>query len=200
MPKIIDKEERMNMILRKAIEVFSEVGYKDANLSLIAEECNLSRPTVYQYFKDKKEIYYYAVKKISDEMYSRYSVIAFRKDENEDEIDKLNLIIEDIFFFAKKNDSALSNLVEFILAEKKSGVDVYSTIMSRTAKLRLLIKRLLLKGIQNGRIKECDVEKVGDEIYSLVQAECFQVGFFRNYTTEEASSTLFSFISNYRKN
>ena len=77
MPKIIDKEERMNMILRKAIEVFSEVGYKDANLSLIAEECNLSRPTVYQYFKDKKEIYYYAVKKISDEMYSRYSVIAF---------------------------------------------------------------------------------------------------------------------------
>ena len=199
-PKQKRSIEKRNRIIEKGFELICKNGYYNTTTNDIAKYADVSTGIVYQYFKDKKEIYYYAVKKISDEMYSRYSVIAFRKDENEDEIDKLNLIIEDIFFFAKKNDSALSNLVEFILAEKKSGVDVYSTIMSRTAKLRLLIKRLLLKGIQNGRIKECDVEKVGDEIYSLVQAECFQVGFFRNYTTEEASSTLFSFISNYRKN
>ena len=196
MPKIVDKEERMNMILQKAIEVFSKVGYKDSNLSLIAEKCNLSRPTVYQYFKDKKEIYYYAVKKISSEMYSRYSVIAFKKGD-ETELERLKLIIADIFGSAKRNDAALSNLVEFILAEKKNGVDVYSSIMFRTAKLRLLIKRLLLQGMQKGTIKECNVEKVGDDIYNLVQAECFQIGFFRNYSVDEALETLFCFISTF---
>ena len=67
-PKIVDKEERMQMILSKALEVFAKVGYRESNLSLIAEACCLSRPTVYQYFSDKKEIYYYAVKNVTSRM------------------------------------------------------------------------------------------------------------------------------------
>ena len=45
-PKIVDKDERMQMILSKALEVFAKVGYRESNLSLIAEACCLSRPTV----------------------------------------------------------------------------------------------------------------------------------------------------------
>ena len=76
-PKIVDKEERMQMILSKALEVFAKVGYRESNLSLIAEACCLSRPTVYQYFSDKKEIYYYAVKNVTSRMFEKYSNIAF---------------------------------------------------------------------------------------------------------------------------
>ena len=84
MPKIVDKEERMQMILEKALEVFSRVGYRDSNLSLIAEACSLSRPTVYQYFGDKKEIYYYAVKNVTSKMFERYSKIAFQEGEEDE--------------------------------------------------------------------------------------------------------------------
>ena len=44
------------MILQKALEVFARVGYREANFSLIAEACEISRPTVYQYFKDKQKL------------------------------------------------------------------------------------------------------------------------------------------------
>ena len=115
MPKIVDKEERMQMILEKALEVFARVGYRDSNLSLIAEACSLSRPTVYQYFSDKKEIYYYAVKNVTSKMFERYSKIAFHEGE-EDEIERLRLIVVDIFTYARENESTLSNLVEFILS------------------------------------------------------------------------------------
>jgi TetR/AcrR family transcriptional regulator len=198
MPKIVDKEERMKTILMKAMEVFSEVGYKDSNLTLIAEKCSLSRPTVYQYFKDKKEIYYYAVKLVSSEMFALYSKMAF-DDEGGDEIERLDRIISDVFEKAGNNSQALSNLVEFILAEKRSGVDVYSAIMARTAKLRILIKRLLLQGVHRGTIRECDVDRLGEEVYSLIQAECFQVGFFNSYTPLEARQTLLDFLSSFRK-
>ncbi len=194
MPKIVDKEERMNTILRNAMEVFSEVGYKESNLTLIAEKCGLSRPTVYQYFKDKKDIYYYAVKKVTSDMFARYSHYAFDEGE-EDELERLDMIITDLFEKAKNNESALSNLVEFILSEKRSGVDVYSTIKARTAKLRILIKRLVLQGVHRGTIKECDVDKVGEEIYNLIQAECFQVGFFNNYSPRQAHETLLDFLA-----
>ena len=197
-PKIVDKEERMQMILSKALEVFAKVGYRESNLSLIAEACCLSRPTVYQYFSDKKEIYYYAVKNVTSRMFEKYSNIAFAPGD-QDEIDRLRMIVLDIFSFARENESTLSNLVEFILSEKKSGVDVYSSIRSRTAKMRILIKRLVLQGIHRNTIRECDADKVGEEIFSLVVAEAFQVGFFPSFSAEEASSIVSEFLEAFRR-
>ena len=197
-PKIVDKEERMQMILSKALEVFAKVGYRESNLSLIAEACCLSRPTVYQYFSDKKEIYYYAVKNVTSRMFEKYSNIAFAPGD-QDEIERLRMIVLDIFSFARENESALSNLVEFILSEKKSGVDVYSSIRSRTAKMRILIKRLVLQGIHRNTIRECDADKVGEEIFSLVVAEAFQVGFFPSFSAEEASSIVSEFLEAFRR-
>ena len=197
-PKIVDKEERMQMILSKALEVFAKVGYRESNLSLIAEACCLSRPTVYQYFSDKKEIYYYAVKNVTSRMFEKYSNIAFAPGV-QDEIERLRMIVLDIFSFARENESTLSNLVEFILSEKKSGVDVYSSIRSRTAKMRILIKRLVLQGIHRNTIRECDADKVGEEIFSLVVAEAFQVGFFPSFSAEEASSIVSEFLEAFRR-
>ena len=197
-PKIVDKEERMQMILSKALEVFAKVGYRKSNLSLIAEACCLSRPTVYQYFSDKKEIYYYAVKNVTSRMFEKYSNIAFAPGD-QDEIERLRMIVLDIFSFARENESTLSNLVEFILSEKKSGVDVYSSIRSRTAKMRILIKRLVLQGIHRNTIRECDADKVGEEIFSLVVAEAFQVGFFPSFSAEEASSIVSEFLEAFRR-
>ena len=197
-PKIVDKEERMQMILSKALEVFAKVGYRESNLSLIAEACCLSRPAVYQYFSDKKEIYYYAVKNVTSRMFEKYSNIAFAPGD-QDEIERLRMIVLDIFSFARENESTLSNLVEFILSEKKSGVDVYSSIRSRTAKMRILIKRLVLQGIHRNTIRECDADKVGEEIFSLVVAEAFQVGFFPSFSAEEASSIVSEFLEAFRR-
>ena len=197
-PKIVDKEERMQMILSKALEVFAKVGYRESNLSLIAEACCLSRPTVYQYFSDKKEICYYAVKNVTSRMFEKYSNIAFAPGD-QDEIERLRMIVLDIFSFARENESTLSNLVEFILSEKKSGVDVYSSIRSRTAKMRILIKRLVLQGIHRNTIRECDADKVGEEIFSLVVAEAFQVGFFPSFSAEEASSIVSEFLEAFRR-
>ena len=197
-PKIVDKEERMQMILSKALEVFAKVGYRESNLSLIAEACCLSRPTVYQYFSDKKEIYYYAVKNVTSRMFEKYSNIAFAPGD-QDEIERLRMIVLDIFSFARENESTLSNLVEFILSEKKSGVDVYSSIRSRTAKMRILIKRLVLQGIHRNTIRECDADKVGEEIFSLVVAEAFHVGFFPSFSAEEASSIVSEFLEAFRR-
>lgn len=198
MPKRVDKEERMNEIVKGAMPVFSRYGYREANLSQIADECGLSRPTVYQYFKDKNEIYYYAVKSVTKKMFSDFSFLAFNCD-NKSEIEKLRLIVEYIFDFARKNEGAISNLIEFILTEKKNGKDVYSYLKERTIKLRILIKRIILLGVKNGTIRDVDSEKTGDVLYSLIQSAAIQYGFFSRSSETDSLSSIDAFLDTITK-
>ena len=82
MPKKIDHEARKEKILHTALRVFGREGYRDSNLSLIASECGISRPTIYQYFRDKEEIYYYAVKLVTGRMFNKYAEYAWSSEEN----------------------------------------------------------------------------------------------------------------------
>lgn len=193
MPKKVDKNERKELILSTALEVFAREGYREANLSLIAEECGISRPTVYQYFHDKNDIFYYAVKLVTGTMFKRYSEIAWEEGE-EDEIDRIMLIVSDVLGYASSNDSVIANLMEFMLSEKKRGVDFSVIIEKRTAKLVILLKRLIRQGVTNGRIKRCNVSEVANNVFNLIESCCFQVGFFKTYDKQTALNLIGSYL------
>lgn len=194
MPKKVDREERKELILKSALAVFSREGYRDANLSLIAEESGISRPTVYQYFNDKNDIFYYAAKLVTGRMFHKYSDIAWAEGD-EDEIDRILTICEDVLDYAASNDAAISNLLEFMLSEKKRGVDFSVIIEKRTIKLIILIKRLIRQGVSEGRIKKCNVEEVSRNIFNLIESCCFQVAFFRTYDRHTALSLITSYLN-----
>ena len=63
MPKIVDYEEKKQEIIEKAKEVFAKRGYYNTNLSDISKSCGMGRTTIYQYFKNKDEIFYHTVSK-----------------------------------------------------------------------------------------------------------------------------------------
>ena len=180
MPKKIDHEERKEKILRTALDVFSKEGYHDSNLSLIAEETGISRPTIYQYFHDKDEIYYYAVKLVTGRLFAKYSAIAW-SDEGGDEIDRMRTILFDIISEAVKNEGALMNLMTVMLDAKKDGVDFADVIHHRTAKLSILFRRLVRQGISNGTIGPVDISTAADSIFDIAESICFQVAFFRSF-------------------
>lgn len=193
MPKKVDKEERKELIMNSALAVFAREGYREANLSLIAEESGISRPTVYQYFNDKNDIYYYAVKLVTGKMFKRYSAIAWA--ENDDtELDRILKIFTDVLEYASGHDATISNLMEFMLSEKKRGVDFAKVIESRTAKLIILLKRLLRQGISNNTIKKCDVDTVSRNLFYLIESCCFQVAVFRTFDRDAALSLISSYL------
>ncbi len=63
MPKIIDYDEKRLEIASDAIEVFSQKGYYNTNLKDIAKAAGMGRTSLYKYFRNKDEIYYYIVKR-----------------------------------------------------------------------------------------------------------------------------------------
>jgi AcrR family transcriptional regulator len=159
--------------------VFAREGYRDSNLSLIAQECGISRPTIYQYFKDKEEIYYYAVKLVTGRMFSKFALFAW--DTSENFIDRINLICNDIMDTASAHEGELTSLVDVMLQMKKEGRDFNAIVLRRTAKLTILFKRLLRAGIKEGDIVQCDINKVADHILLLLESCCFQVAFLDTF-------------------
>ena len=180
MPKKIDHEERKENILRTALSVFAEEGYHNSNLSLIAEKAGISRPTIYQYFHDKDEIYYYAVKLVTGRLFAKYSLIAWA-DDGSSEIERMHRILEDIIDTAKQNEDALCNLMDVMLDAKREGVDFADVIHHRTAKLSILFRRLIRQGIANESIRKIDIDKAADAIFNLAEFQCFQIAFFRTF-------------------
>ncbi|MDD7200290.1 MAG: TetR/AcrR family transcriptional regulator [Sphaerochaetaceae bacterium] len=197
MPKKIDHEARKQEILQAALKVFAREGYRNSNLSLIADECNLSRPTIYQYFTDKEEIYHYAVKLVTGRMFSKYVSYVWRDPGSE--LDKLVRICDDIIDTAGANNTEISNLVEVMIQVKHEGRDFEGMIMHRTAKLSILFKRLIRSGMASGVVKGCDVDKVAEQLMVLLEGACLRVAFFKKYDIKQDKDIIHTFLSSFRK-
>ena len=176
MPKIINHKERRDLIVKTALQVFAENGEKDANLSLIAEKCGLSRGTVYQYFPNVHAIYLYAVKNVSDAAIQKYTSAEWTN--KDDVIGTIKRMALDSISIA---DEYMSDIINLIKSLHAMQFDLPQEIKRRTAKIRLAASRVLRHGIKTGQVKQCKTEDAVETIMSLVGSYCFQKAYFPEY-------------------
>ena len=63
---VIDHEKRKKVILKKALDVIIDEGYEDATFQKIADRCGITRTTLYIYFKNKREIFLWSIKQLTE--------------------------------------------------------------------------------------------------------------------------------------
>ena len=192
MPKKIDHEERKEKILQTALKVFAREGYRDSNLSLIAIECGISRPTIYQYFKDKEQIYYYAVKLVTGRMFTKYVQYAWNTSDSI--IVRILNICHDIIDISTQHRGELTSLMDVMLQLKKEGTDFSDIIMRRTAKLHILFKRLLRLGISKSEVVACDVDRITQHLVLLLESFCFQLAFLDAFDIVRAKELIGNYL------
>ncbi|MDD4011332.1 MAG: TetR/AcrR family transcriptional regulator [Sphaerochaetaceae bacterium] len=193
MPKKIDHDKRKDAILATALEVFSRDGYFDSNLSTIAEACNLSRATLYQYFSDKEDIFYCALKSITENMFQKYNELEWTDPDSP--LDTIIRIVDDICKSALEYSREVKNLVSAITHNTK---DYSQTVFRRTAKLQFLFRRLMNKGISMAQIRDCDVQSVVRNIVILVESFCFQLTFFGSLGPEQNKVLIHEYLESFR--
>ena len=172
MPKVIDHEQRKKEILYAALEIFATEGYKDTNLGLIAAQCGLSRTTVYQYFKDKSEIFVYALKATTDTMLAKYSTPEWTN--IEDPAEKLLKIMMDILDTADSIEKQIRNLVKFL---NDADYDVDNVVRRRTALLSLYLARVIRDIVKNSKTpdKKINAQKEAHNLITLGESYCLQM-------------------------
>lgn len=187
MPKKIDHDKRRDDILKVALEVFAQQGYDDSNLSVIAKNCDLSRATLYQYFGNKEDIYYYALKQSTEDMFQKYSEVEWTQANHP--ISGILVICDDIMNTASSHTKEIKNL---IAAVSKRDQQLEDAVYRRTAKLQHLFKRLIRSGIRDGQIRACNPEEVVRDIVILIESFCFQLTFFSEEEAERVRTIVHS--------
>ena len=171
MPKKIDHDKRKTEIMAAALEVYAREG-KNANLSLIASACGLSRTTVYQYFKDESQLYQEAVKYTTDLAFSKYSSEKWKS--VSDPIEKLRMIANDIMNQADTYEKQVGNFLKMI----DRFEDLPDTVSRRTAKLNLFFARLIRQAIKEGKMKKCSPQDVADKLSVMLETYLFHMVYF----------------------
>jgi TetR/AcrR family transcriptional regulator len=173
MPKIIDHEKRKQDILRKALALFAREGYAQSSLSLLAEKCKISRPTLYLYFKDKDDIFRYALKSFTDDMLEKYKFIASNREKSSGEI--LIKIYTDIIDKCGANRDFLICLGDFLRSEKTRGRNYDDLVRRRTVKMEYMLSVLLSDAIRTGQFRDVSVRSLVGQFFHMIQAYMFQL-------------------------
>lgn len=194
MPKIIDHDERKDIILDHAMELFKEVGLKETSLSLIAERSGINRPILYLYFTDKHQIYEYAVKKLTDNFFKTFIGFVEKKDLSYS--DKLDNIFLYLMNLLKTEDALLSSLTEFFFEFKLDRNEKGFTphLKRRTIQFRRLLHKLILDGEKNGDFIEGSSKKAS-VIFSMMFAFVVQVAMFGKETKPHLAEVGLAYLS-----
>ena len=64
---IVEHDKRKHEILDKSLDIFMEEGYEDVTFQKIADRCGITRTTLYIYFKNKREIFLWSIKQLTEE-------------------------------------------------------------------------------------------------------------------------------------
>lgn len=193
MPKKIDHDLRKELILKTALNVFAQYGVKDTNLSLIAQNCGLARTTVYQYFSSSSEVYYYAIKWVTDAAFEKYSSDEWI--DMDHVVDMILHMAEDAIKIAEKYMAEIINLIR---AMSSIDIDVPTIVRKRTAKIRIAVCRVLRHGKKTGQIKDCNTEEAVETIIALIGSYCFQRTYFPD-NAEHIHKVMLQFILSLKK-
>ena len=91
MPKIINKEEKIDYICNEAYKVFVEIGIDDFSLNKFIVDINMSKGQFYHYFSTKEQLIYQVMSKKAFELMNN---IKEKYKYEESYIYKINLIFE----------------------------------------------------------------------------------------------------------
>ena len=171
MPKIVDYELKKKEIIEKAKEVFAKRGYYNTNIADISEKCGMGRTTIYQYFKNKDEIFYCTIGDFLEEL--KVKVEAIVSDQSLTFIEKLKkLVFELVNEYEYNNIFVL--LMEMWIILKRENNKLLEMLKSYTQELKIQIKNLISQGIAANEIKPIDSESMADTIYSFIESFTLQ--------------------------
>lgn len=191
MPKFINHELRKNSILRRAFELFAQKGYRDTSLSDLAATCDISRPSLYLYFRDKEEIFTYAIKYYTDEMFSDYK--------NEAELSgpvlvHIRKIVGNIVFKSWLNRDFIASMGDYLFQKRHEGKNFPEIIRRRTLKLDHLLRRMLGRGVETGELREIQIDATSTQILDLIQAYLFKLAIIGTADPRQTISVIEAFL------
>lgn len=166
MPKIIDYDSKRQEIIEKSKVVFAKHGYQNTNLSLISKKCGMGRTTLYQYFENKDEIFYYTVGSTLDEINTQVDVIT--ANEKLTFIEKLKEIIQQLTENQDNNNTFILLLETWLILNRGKN-EILDNLKNEIQQLKEKIEGIIKDAIEAKEIKPVDSKSLATTIYTFIE-------------------------------
>lgn len=166
MPRITNYELKRKNIIEKSKIVFQEYGYHNTSLFHISEECGIGRTTLYQYFKNKDEIFYYTMSTTLEEIQTDLEVIS--TDNQLTFLGKIKQIIKELTTGQKNNNTFMLLLETWLILERENN-EILDGLRIHIEKLKNTIEDLIKEGIDAKEIKPVDSKSLAQTIYTFIE-------------------------------
>lgn len=173
MATMVEHDKRKTEILQKAMDVFIKEGYEDVTFQKIADRCGITRTTLYIYFKNKKEIFLYSIKQLTDGLEG--TLVALSKNESLSAAEALKRMLFTVIDDCKSNEKLLKVLLPYLLSLQKTGENPAEKVRRRVIRMRHLMALLIIRGIKNGEFKYMNVKDANEMLYGLVESTIFRL-------------------------
>jgi AcrR family transcriptional regulator len=161
------------VILEVAERIFFQYGYSNTSMEEIANECGMSKKTIYKHFTSKEEMLIECVKRKIDYNSKKISEIIYSEDI------KFHEKIEKIIFVTSENFKEID--ISFLYDIKKSCKEAWKLIENH--KLNHIPKKftyLITEGIKNGYVKKDVKAEIVAYIYLSAMLNLLDSSFFSN--------------------
>jgi AcrR family transcriptional regulator len=170
---VIQHEERRREILEKALDVFVDEGYENATFQKIADRCDITRTTLYIYFKNKKEIFNYSIKQLLERV--EQDILEVKEDRKLNYVEKIAKILLVILEQLEESRRLLSVVLDFLLNLSKNDTTPDSRIRRRTVRLRHFLATMVIDGIRAGEIAPINIRAADDLLYGIIESAIFRL-------------------------
>ena len=196
----IEHEKRKHEILEKAMDVFIDEGFENTTIQKIAKHCGISRPILYTYFKNKRDIFNYSIKQLLSTVEEKLvealhgQNAAAQKQEKSSAVDTLVTMLMLIIDILEKNKKLLNVLLDYLLyiskhKEAAGNKTPDYLIRKRTIKLRHILSEILIDGIKSGEIKNIDVSVVNNLLFGLLKSAILELTVIGKSSASEVKKT-----------
>ena len=154
-------------IIDSARSLFTEYGYKKVTMDEIANNANVTKKTIYHYFKDKNELFEYFITEELEKIKDKFEKQLAKKSTFSK---RISLGVKEILDF-KKNSPLIASLTK----EQKLNGTTYSKFLSHYDDE--IINYLDLKiedEIKKGTIKKCNTKLTAFIIYKVFSSIIFE--------------------------
>ena len=131
---VVEHEKRRSEILERALKLFGEQGYEDVTFQKIADRCDITRTTLYIYFRNKREIFVFSIKQMVAKINDQIEKIV--NDSSLNAIDALEHIMDYVLDESIKNINFFKMLLPYLMRIQRNYGDSEKRVNRRTIRIR----------------------------------------------------------------
>ena len=165
--------EKKNKIIESGFELICKKGFYNTNTAEIAKVAGVSTGIVYQYFKDKRDIFMQGIEQYAKNLMFRINQISLRKIDKKNIYNELNDVIDDLVSFHASTKSSH----EEIIAIQHSDEEVDRIFQKYELEASTNFANFLL---ENG-ISSKNINEKSHLILSMIDDYCHEVVYHHHH-------------------